>query len=969
MGVHEKTSPNGDNPFKAPQKDTPAPKEQDKKFTFTSVMDNLSPDGIADVAHFGADGSIPEVVPLLEDRSADSGEIFEEVEDGNEQKATVVVDTSSNAEVRNVVADIQKTNNLLMRLYEPAEDGGLDLKTGTLPDGRGGEISIEDLHAQLVDQLSLSYEHSVMLAEKNTVPENAINATMIGLQRETEYHRDGVQSVVELLTEVGIFGPDLPATPEIVTAVLAQDIEMDSLIKEKFEDLAHHYDQLNKLEEQRSSLKLFQDAPSITHLEYGQFLQKFGMPNAAKEHYDLALRSSPRAARSEKVQTLGKDIKQDQEEYLREEITDRYIKNKENPFELIKLAKERLNENDSVGAKQALETARELAKNIRPEDVDRDIQRVTEDGKFDLAQLAAKLEYRKQNGTITPGQILMLAERERRLEYDVEVLNNYKLVKAKTDMAYASFLLNEDPAKNTERNRKQALEVLLSVRYDKLGRVAAAQEAEAFDANIEKALQGTNGNQVALEAFGQAMKKFSQLKESAADHAKSGDSNKAVAQALEAARTQAELARQLAERIDRKMADRNQKDIQDQLQRQIEIEMGRSEEERDEGKILLLKEIAKPPSEQSKEVVELLLENFKPRDERDEEQISLLESVIKDKDSLSDILSYYTVLTRMEFQKQALNQARLAVIEIDVAFGKGDNHPYTKDIENDPYGSGFTENLGQTPEGKDIWEQVKDSTRDLDWYESACQWFKGNAKDETIAIASGAGGFTVGTAVAGLTCWSGPGAVIAGGASGFATGAVIGSMLHSSLGDTVSPTSIAFNGLDGLSDGLAGAARNLAMRSGALALERWTGRAMIQGAGETLEAFKTAGVADKLRIAAGSRFGSAMLGSTASSAGYRFGHEGVNYYEGKHHGFNDYISSASTRVMSDIPGTTASVMLTTGLDKFVPVPAVGPRVQAFNEYMAAGPISIQLRGDSYHRPAFQRETLPELHVSEASEKL
>lgn len=944
MGVHENTPSNGENPFKAPQKETPATKDPDKKFTFTSVMGT-----VAD----SADGA--EQVPVT-DATRPFADEFAETRGptdrtAREQLVVAPPDLTVPDELRKIVTDIQNTNELLLRLYEPAADGQLDLKSGTVPDGRGGEISVEELHAQLVDQLSLSYEYSLMLARRGASSQATIGATMIGLHRDAEVHRDGVKGVVELLTEVGIFGPDLPASPDIVTAVLAQDIEMDPVIKEKFEDLAHSYQQLEKLDEQRSRLMLLQDGQSIAHLEYAKFLQKFGMPNAAKEHCDLAAKSSPAAMRSEQLKAVEREIEIDRADYLSEEIAEKYVKGESNPFKLIALAQERLKEGDTAGARHSLEAARELAQRLSPEEVEQDIKRIANDGSYELGQLRAKLQHRKENGTITPGQVLMLAERERRLEHDLDTLNSFKMARAKTDMVYASFLLNEDPARNTERNRKQALEILLKVRYDKTGRAAAASEAESFEENLERALQGPNSNQAALEAFAQTMKKYNELRDSAAAKASQGETNEAVAADLEQARNQAELATKIAERIDRKMVERNQQDIRARIERQIEEETSKPHDQQDDGKILLLREIAKPPAEQSKDVIALLLENFKPEGQRLEDQVSLLESVVKDKETLNDLLSDYAIMTQLELQKQALNQARLAVAEIDVMFGRGEGHPYTNDIENDPYFNDFKATLGQTADGKDVWDEIKDQTRDLQWYETATEWFKSNAKDTAITTAAGSGGLAVNAAVAGLTSWSGPGAVIASGASRFASGAAIGALLHTAGTDLLTP-GVVPNGFDALSGGLVGGAR----------FRQTTDRL----ANETGEAFGRVSVADKLRQAASTRFGSALIGSTLSSTAYRFSHEGVNYYEGKHRGFNDFITAASARAMSEVPTSASALILTPGLEKFAPAPA--PRIQAFNEYLAAGPISVQLRSEGYYRPAFQRSSNTSQSM-ESAEKL
>ncbi len=911
------------------------------------TMDYLPP------RNFGGDdfeGSVNLLALVSDEKSAKSSDELARGDRAVEQKP---LDTSSVKETREIILGIQQKMQELSALYDKQPDGSMKLKPGKISDGKGGQIEVAEAHAALIAVLSKEFERAITKAEHGVVPQ--LEAHTVGARRDFDKQVESNRMVESQLAAKGINLKD--ANGFITTAAIENYVKANPTLaiaeRNKLEELKTGISRQQELEKTLNDYRLLRMGPIICHNEYARFLKDINLPNAAAQHVQKAEAWADERSRPAELARVSAEVKAEQEKRL-SPVIEKYIKSADNPFASITKAHELAGKGDKAGARAALEEACTKAGRLSITDIEADLKKYTEDAQKELKGLQELLQGKQRLGVITPADVLKATEREAQLNNGLAILQSFLLAKPKADLAFASFLLTEDTNAGSEPNRSRALEMLLKNRYDKYGKIAAAQESEMFDKLLEKAMSGPSDNQARLLAFQESMKKYDQLKKEALGL----NNNDQIAAKLKEAREQADTAKGIAQGIDRALANRSQQTIRTQLYSKIAEEQSKPAGQRDNGKITLLQEITKPSYRQDRDIQGLINEAFKEPKDQDKAKIARLEGMVKSKEELSDILAAHAELTRLEFMKQAVNQARVAVIELDVMFDKAENHSYTGEIERDPFGWEFRQGLGQTGDGKNIWNEIKNATRDLAWYETAWKWFKGSIKDILIAVAAGVSGFVVGTLVGGLSIWSGPGAVIAGGAAGFATGAAVGTGLHAAFGDKITPMGVIMNGIDGMSGGLMGAGRSVALRSGAVALETLTGKAVAtQGvkltAGETYAAFRAAGVADKIRIVAGTRFGATMTGATLSSVSYRFGHEGVNFYAGKYDNFKDYALSAGGMALADVPGNIIGTAFGLGFDKLMALRSGAPMVPSrlgFSEYFFAGPLNTQLGGKGYYRP-------------------
>jgi hypothetical protein len=171
-------------------------------------------------------------------------------------------------------------------------------------------------------------------------------------------------------------------------------------------------------------------------------------------------------------------------------------------------------------------------------------------------------------------------------------------------------------------------------------------------------------------------------------------------------------------------------------------------------------------------------------------------------------------------------QLALATVELPLSH---DTYGVRKRIErieaNDP-------TISEQPGMDSRIRELKDLSREKRWSEQALDALKNNA-GSIVAIGSG---FIAGTAVAGLTCWSGPGAGFAGFAAGAATSGAVATLLGSGtdyvLGNEVTLKSSGLHFLEGASGGTIG----LFEKGTALALEANAARSAVLSAEGGLEA-------------------------------------------------------------------------------------------------------------------------------------
>jgi hypothetical protein len=405
------------------------------------------------------------------------------------------------------------------------------------------------------------------------------------------------------------------------------------------------------------------------------------------------------------------------------------------------------------------------------------------------------------------------------------------------------------------------------------------------------------------------MQEYDALKQKAAHEPKDED----VAKDLQAARSKAAEAASLASKINRDAAADNQKSVIQHLQKAVNDEMAKPAADRDQVKIALLQAVMKPTyqlSAQEKQLVAGLTECMKPEGQADKKVIDQLAGTLKDKSVLFDAVGAYSTIQQAEFQKQAVNQARLAMLDVDVAFDKGEKNPLVGEIEKDKYGGELIAALNSVPghDGRTQWGDIKEATRELGWGESIWKFAKGTLKEVAIAFASWGVGALAGIGAAAALSWSGPGAVIGGAAVGFAAGAATGSAIRYALGDKVTLTGVALDGISGLTGGVTGTTFAVARGFGAAAVKsviaQQAERGVVIGADQTFAAFKAAGLADKVAIAAGgSRFLASFTAATAGSIAYRIPTEALT---GNYQNFGDYAEGTAWKIAKDVPLDLAS---------------------------------------------------------------
>ncbi|MBX9686941.1 MAG: hypothetical protein K2X27_09580 [Candidatus Obscuribacterales bacterium] len=824
-------------------------------------------------------------------------------------KASAALETKPIYEIQKLYSQVQSLQRQMMATcFEQQPDGSLKPKTGKIADGRGGMIEVEALQSAFIAQMSEKYETAVTTADaamKN--PELVIGATM-ACKKQLEASSEQTKTLQSELAKEGInpaVGSYLDTT--LIRRYLEEHKELSPSQKEKVAALGESLLKQSQLEERYRDLRIMQETPIVSRQSYAEFLHSIGLPNAGNRWLEDAKKVSEQlnspVGRSEFMKRQMDESVKLKNDSFDKRLQETYLKPQIELEKALQDAQTKATAGDLVGARRAMEEARILASKmpaIEKQD-EESIARQADLLKKDREQLEQKLK----DGTATPREVQLQREKEQKLVNEAQLLDLVRLAKPNTELAFAGFLLNVDKDKDSESNRKFARDILLNLRFDSLGKVAAAQSGEKFDQLMERALSGSVNNQATMLAFNKTMQEYDALKKKASEEKQDAD----IVKDFNLARSKAAEAATIAARVNRDAADGNQKIVIAQMQKQIDAEKLKPAAERDNGKIEILQAIVKPTREQSareKELIAGLTECLKPEGESDKKKVDQLLSMLKDKSVLFDAVSAYSMIQQADFQKQALNNARLAMLDIDVAFDKGENNPLVKEIEGDKYGSELIATLNSVPghDGRSQWGDIKEASRELGWGEKAWKWCKGTLKEVAISLVSWGAGILAGVGAAALFSWSGPGAVVGGAAVGFAAGAAVGSGIRALIGDKVTLTSAALDGISGMTGGVTGTSYALARGVGTAAVKnviaQQAERGVAIGAGETWTAFKAAGMADKIRIAVGgSKFAASFTAATAGSIAYRFPNEALT---GNYDNVGDWAKGSSWKVASDVPG-------------------------------------------------------------------
>ncbi len=124
---------------------------------------------------------------------------------------------------------------------------------------------------------------------------------------------------------------------------------------------------------------------------------------------------------------------------------------------------------------------------------------------------------------------------------------------------------------------------------------------------------------------------------------------------------------------------------------------------------------------------------------------------------------------------------------------------------------------------------LEEESREKEWPERTAQWFRRNAG--TFAA------ITAGTVVTGLTCWSGPGAALAG---GMTAGAVAGALADGAAGNEVTTWTVGQHAFEAFGGGVSGLVRGKMLASAGKVLSHpAVAGATASGAGSAVEHFPT----------------------------------------------------------------------------------------------------------------------------------
>ena len=784
---------------------------------------------------------------------------------------------------------------------KPQADGTFKLKTEKVKDAQGHELEAKDVHAMITTRLSELHEEAIKRADqlmKN--PEAVLGETMSVKQK----FEAAETTTKRLIAELGKRGLDPTVggnlDPILVNRWMEQNKDLSPDLQKKVEHLRDSITTQNDLQERFTELKILQDLPIITRHKYAESLALSGYPNAAHKMMEETKQKSEQlsspAGRSEFMKQAMENSLHTKDESLSKTIQDKYLKNPDNPYNLISSAEAKIKANDIAGAKKDLETARTLAKKFDPKEVEKDLEPLKLRAE-NLAKERAELEKKKEAGTLTPNQERAYIEKEQKLAYEYQVLDAFRLAKPKADMAYASFLLNNDTQKDSEGNRKFARDILMNLRFDEYGKMAAIKDAENFDRNFDKAMNGSVNNRATMMAFNMAMQEHDKI----INDARSKESNEEIAKAFTQARAKAEQARDIALGINRDSVVENDAKVRESLNKLVSAEMAKPAGERDAGLVSMLNEVMKPSAQQDQKKIGLLLEAMKDPKTADKAKVDELVKMFKDPGKVMDVIAGFNMLQEAEFQKSAVNAARMAMLQIDVnVFDKGENNTLVAEIEHDRFGADFIGRLDAAAghDGRTAWGDIKEATRDLAWYESAWKWAKGSLKDIAISITSGVVGTLAAVGVGALTSWTGPGLIVAGGAAGFAAGAGTSAFLHKMCGDEFSWSNTLLDGVGGASGGVFASGRAVALGAGKAALTEVALKTGQTGL-TTYQAFRLAGAGGKVAIAlGGNRALASISASTLASATYRYPSEALT---GNYKNTADWLKGSTLRVAMDTP--------------------------------------------------------------------
>lgn len=598
-----------------------------------------------------------------------------------------------------------------------------------------------------------------------------------------------------------------------------------------------------------------QNLPDRTTMEYADFLRSVGLTKQA-DNLLKGIDANTVTRNSAQYEQLAGQIKNDfanQREQL--------VPKDKDPLVTLDEAVKKLQSGDTAGAEAAFAKAYQQYDQLPKDKIQAEIKRLTD------AQAAIDKQMKEMSdaGTLYPPQAAAFEQQKNQLTVIQANWEQLKASKQTIELEHAHYLLHQSPDKNSVETRRQAQIMLDDVRYSEPGKIAMMIEfsmrgEQRFTNDLMLAAEGKPQSAQAMKQWGGSMAEAARLLQEA-DALKDKD-EKEASRKYQQARMNAENALGFAQHIDVNEAKFQVEQTKKNIQRIRDDEKAKPAGERNEQKIALLDHMLKPKKDQDPATMALLDNLLQPAEKIDQGKLQQLKAILKDDYSMMEVAQLHATLADSQAREWAANSARMLMLQVDCNTGKAENNPLTKEIEaHDPDGS-FRAQMN--------WDQVKDATRDIAWYEHL--W--NGVKDIGIGLISGlvaVGTFVVVTGAS--VGWGAP----AGVALGLAAGTATYTALHAAAGDKIT---------------------------------WWTPVEGVVASGAALATMGTGGaIAGSFGKSALGRVGTYFVAGMAGDATYNFGMGGVRYGQGMYSDFGTAMKTAALQTASDAP----TVLLTSAL--------------------------------------------------------
>lgn len=828
------------------------------------------------------------------------------------------INAQANYEVKELLLKIGNKRAEISNLFEKGQDGLPKLKSEKVSDSQGNKVDAETRLKQLTAEIKSDYDQAIASAQKAAA--QPISGAEVKVFQESQTN---LKRMIELEKTLSSHGVNVKSADgkQLDYDKLEQAISSGKLSPTAQSAATELHTKANKqqeLNELSGHLKALKEGPAFVSAQAAEFFTVAGNPTLAKHYIDQARATQSPGTFSEYFKETAKVVDGFVDTNKLPSVIHKYDNSKNNPFQYLKTAGDLAAQGKHAEAQAEFSKAREASKAFQkdfpPETIKKDLKTLENE----LHSTAEQYKKLQENTALSAQEkqlkLTEIMARQQELASCQAYLYGIQSAKEQVELGYAAYLTKQHPQKNTEAIRVEAAKILTDIRYSDNGKIALALNSDLFNDVWLKSMGGKESNTQNFVGYVQQMQQAEALRQQAFEMAKAKYSNEDVQATMRAAEEAYKKALYSADKIDLVQVKDNQKILTGKLQSMIDAEMAKPADERDPGKLRVLNDILavdnlRTPNKFSHG---LLNEFLKKDSERDPKKMEELTKLIKNPDELQDLVSLYVMMRENRDQIHAANYARLGVLETAVMLNEGDRQAIVSDIElHDPSGM-FRDGLGDTAEGKAVWESLKEAADDS-YTAQLGRWFTHN-KDTVIAVGAGVVGFAVGTAVAGLTFWSGPGAAVFGSsagaaAAGFVVGIGAGTLAggttsylaHGALGDGFKSEYFFDGAISGGGGATAGASKLLLAGLARTAYATGTGLAAGEGSALTLsqtaQAWRTANWTQRALLAGGNRYTSSLIAGYTGAGVNRFGFNAKDYYHGKYNNPYDYLADSSQSLL------------------------------------------------------------------------